>query len=81
MRRKSNILGMGLLFDYVYHVAIIYFVAKMNDLVHPETGVNLHSHNFRAPITTSSNEVSGYGNSTSGDKNDMWKIEIVDVCF
>ncbi|KAJ3093089.1 Protein O-mannosyltransferase 2 [Quaeritorhiza haematococci] len=47
-------------------------------LVHEQTKRNLHSHNVKAPVTTSDNEVSCYGNETVGDTNDHWKIEIVD---
>ncbi|KAJ3034984.1 Protein O-mannosyltransferase 2 [Rhizophlyctis rosea] len=47
-------------------------------LVHSSTGRNLHSHNVKAPVTTSANEVSCYGNSTVGDRNDLWKVEKVD---
>ncbi|ORX85212.1 PMT-domain-containing protein [Anaeromyces robustus] len=46
-------------------------------LVHAETKRNLHSHNIRAPVSKKFNEVSGYGNSTIGDANDLWKVEIV----
>ncbi|KAJ3289744.1 Protein O-mannosyltransferase 2 [Borealophlyctis nickersoniae] len=47
-------------------------------LVHAQTGRNLHSHPVKAPITTSENEVSCYGNWTIGDRNDLWKVEKVD---
>ncbi|KAI8824002.1 Dolichyl-phosphate-mannose-protein mannosyltransferase-domain-containing protein [Fimicolochytrium jonesii] len=47
-------------------------------LVHEPTGRNLHSHNVKAPVTTSQNEVSCYGNATVGDSNDLWKVERVD---
>ncbi|KNC98481.1 uncharacterized protein SPPG_06181 [Spizellomyces punctatus DAOM BR117] len=47
-------------------------------LVHAQTGRNLHSHSVKAPVTTSQNEVSCYGNSTLGDANDLWKVEKVD---
>ncbi|TPX33342.1 dolichyl-phosphate-mannose---protein mannosyltransferase [Synchytrium microbalum] len=47
-------------------------------LVHAQTTRNLHSHSaHKAPVTTSEYEVSCYGNSTLGDKNDHWKVEIV----
>jgi len=46
-------------------------------LVHSETKRNLHSHNVKAPVSKRFNEVSGYGNATIGDANDLWKIEIV----
>ncbi|KAI8806925.1 Dolichyl-phosphate-mannose-protein mannosyltransferase-domain-containing protein [Cladochytrium replicatum] len=45
-------------------------------LVHIQTGRNLHSHVVKAPITSSENEVSCYGNATIGDQNDHWKVEI-----
>jgi len=47
-------------------------------LVHVQTTRNLHSHNVKAPITSYMNEVSCYGNTTLGDTNDHWKVEIVD---
>ncbi|KAJ3220287.1 Protein O-mannosyltransferase 2 [Dinochytrium kinnereticum] len=47
-------------------------------LVHEQSGRNLHSHFQKAPVSASEYEVSCYGNSTFGDKNDHWKIEIVD---
>jgi len=46
-------------------------------LVHAETQRNLHSHDIKAPVSKRVNEVSGYGNSTIGDANDLWKVEIV----
>ncbi|OUM59598.1 glycosyltransferase family 39 protein, partial [Piromyces sp. E2] len=46
-------------------------------LVHTETGRNLHTHNIKAPVSKKYNEVSCYGNSTIGDANDLWKVEIV----
>ena len=46
-------------------------------LFHASTGRNLHSHNVRAPVTVSENEVSCYGNETVGDINDNWRVEIV----
>jgi len=46
-------------------------------LVHAETKRNLHSHNIKAPVSKKFNEVSGYGNSTVGDANDLWRVEIV----
>ncbi|KAI8855162.1 dolichyl-phosphate-mannose-protein mannosyltransferase [Chytridium lagenaria] len=54
---------------------------KHNDivrLVHEQTGRNVHSHFQKAPVSASEYEVSCYGNSTFGDKNDHWKVEIVD---
>ncbi|KAI8909750.1 Dolichyl-phosphate-mannose-protein mannosyltransferase-domain-containing protein [Gorgonomyces haynaldii] len=47
-------------------------------LVHANTKKSLHSHAVPAPITTTENEVSGYGNETSGDTNDHWVIERVE---
>ncbi|KAJ3111328.1 Protein O-mannosyltransferase 2 [Phlyctochytrium bullatum] len=47
-------------------------------LVHEQTGRNLHSHFQKAPVSASEYEVSCYGNATFGDKNDHWRIEIVD---
>jgi len=46
--------------------------------VHVQTGRNLHSHNFAAPITKENYEISGYGNDTVGDSNDYWVVEVVD---
>jgi len=45
--------------------------------VHAETKRNLHTHNVKAPVSKKLYEVSGYGNSTIGDANDLWKVEIV----
>eukprot|EP00842_Homolaphlyctis_polyrhiza_P001838 jgi/Hompol1/2655/HPOL_002999-RA len=47
-------------------------------LVHDQTKKNIHGHNVPGPITTTANEVSGYGNETFGDSNDHWIIERVD---
>ncbi|WVR04769.1 hypothetical protein IAU60_001781 [Kwoniella sp. DSM 27419] len=47
-------------------------------LLHGPTGRNLHSHPIAAPVTKEAYEVSGYGNQTIGDENDLWIIEIVD---
>lgn len=47
-------------------------------LQHPPTTRNLHSHPIPAPIAKSNYEVSCYGNSTVGDVQDHWVIEIVD---
>ncbi|KAJ3103925.1 Protein O-mannosyltransferase 2 [Phlyctochytrium planicorne] len=47
-------------------------------LVHEQTGRNLHSHFQKAPVSASEYEVSCYGNKTFGDKNDLWRIEVVD---
>ncbi|OAJ44520.1 dolichyl-phosphate-mannose-protein mannosyltransferase [Batrachochytrium dendrobatidis JEL423] len=40
-------------------------------LVHISTFKNIHSHYVDAPITTTDYEVSGYGNATFGDQNDL----------
>ncbi|RXK40898.1 dolichyl-phosphate-mannose-protein mannosyltransferase [Tremella mesenterica] len=47
-------------------------------LVHSSTGRNLHSHSIAAPVTKENWEVSGYGNATIGDDNDIWVVEVVD---
>lgn len=47
-------------------------------LIHTSTGRNLHSHAIAAPVTKENWEVSGYGNDTVGDENDIWKVEVVD---
>jgi dolichyl-phosphate-mannose-protein mannosyltransferase len=49
--------------------------------VHEQTGRNLHSHNFPAPLTKGALEVSCYGNATIGDVNDHWKVERIDVSW
>lgn len=46
-------------------------------LIHNQTGRNLHSHQIKAPLTTSQYEVSGYGDLAQGDVNDEWIVEIV----
>ncbi|KAJ1562524.1 Protein O-mannosyltransferase 2, partial [Nowakowskiella sp. JEL0078] len=46
-------------------------------LVHAQTFRNLHSHSVKAPLTTSENEVSCYGNATTGDSNDHWRVEVI----
>ncbi|KAI9099505.1 Dolichyl-phosphate-mannose-protein mannosyltransferase-domain-containing protein [Phlyctochytrium arcticum] len=50
-------------------------------LIHHQTGRNLHSHTVKAPVSTGQYEVSCYGNTTVGDANDLWKVEIVDDYF
>ncbi|KAJ1545844.1 Protein O-mannosyltransferase 2 [Nowakowskiella sp. JEL0078] len=47
-------------------------------LVHAQTYRNLHTHSVKAPLASSENEVSCYGNTITGDSNDHWKVEIVD---
>lgn len=47
-------------------------------LVHSSTGRNIHSHNIPAPMSKLNLEVSGYGNSSIGDANDNWIVEVVD---
>lgn len=47
-------------------------------LVHYMTNRNLHSHPINAPVTKEAYEVSGYGNSSIGDTQDHWVVEIVD---
>jgi dolichyl-phosphate-mannose-protein mannosyltransferase len=54
-------------------------MVKDGDLIrlsHAQTSRNLHSHNIQAPISRE-NEVSGYGNATFGDANDVWRVEVV----
>jgi dolichyl-phosphate-mannose-protein mannosyltransferase len=38
----------------------------------------LHSHVLPAPMSKMNNEVSCYGNATTGDSNDYWVLETVD---
>ncbi|KAJ1540515.1 Protein O-mannosyltransferase 2, partial [Cladochytrium tenue] len=45
-------------------------------LFHLPTRTTLHAHDFRAPVSTSTDEVSCH-NSTLGDLSDVWKVEIV----
>lgn len=45
-------------------------------LQHVHTGRNLHSHMVEAPVTKGEFEVSGYGNSTLHDPNDIWVVEL-----
>ncbi|CAK5268733.1 unnamed protein product [Mycena citricolor] len=47
-------------------------------LQHAETTRNLHSHPIPAPITKLNHEVSCYGNSTIGDFQDYWVVEVID---
>ncbi|KIY49058.1 glycosyltransferase family 39 protein [Fistulina hepatica ATCC 64428] len=47
-------------------------------LSHSATTRNLHSHPLPAPITKLNHEVAAYGNSTVGDHNDYWVVEVVD---
>lgn len=47
-------------------------------LQHAPTTRSLHSHPIPAPITKLNYEVSCYGNSTVGDVQDHWVIEVVD---
>lgn len=56
---------------YLEHLSVI-------RLVHASTGRNLHSHNVAAPVSKLNNEISAYGNATTGDSNDHWVIEVVD---
>ncbi|KAJ3189028.1 Protein O-mannosyltransferase 2 [Irineochytrium annulatum] len=50
--------------------------------VHDQTRRNLHSHaNHKAPVSTTEQEVSCYGNETIGDQNDHWQIQIVDDLY
>jgi dolichyl-phosphate-mannose-protein mannosyltransferase len=47
-------------------------------LSHGPTTRNLHSHPVPAPVTKLNHEVSCYGNSTIGDYQDYWVVEVVD---
>nr|ODN93643.1 dolichyl-phosphate-mannose-protein mannosyltransferase [Cryptococcus depauperatus CBS 7855] len=47
-------------------------------LLHSQTGRNMHSHPLTAPMTKENYEVSAYGNSTIGDEQDLWVVEVVD---
>ncbi|KAJ1912494.1 Protein O-mannosyltransferase 2 [Tieghemiomyces parasiticus] len=47
-------------------------------LVHISTGANLHSHPVEAPLSKEDYEVSAYGNRTTGDIYDHWRVELVD---
>jgi len=47
-------------------------------LSHASTTRNLHSHPIPAPISKLNHEVSGYGNTTIGDYQDYWVVEVVD---
>lgn len=56
-------------------------IVKDGDLIrllHVETKKNIHAHDFKAPITESEYEVSGYGSEELGDENDHWFIQRVD---
>lgn len=44
-------------------------------LMHVYTGRLLHSHLVEAPVTKGDFEVSGYGNHTIHDPNDLWVVE------
>jgi dolichyl-phosphate-mannose-protein mannosyltransferase len=64
--------------DVDYEQAPIEFV-KDGDLVrlaHIHTGRNLHSHVVEAPVSKGEYEVSGYGNRTLSDPNDLWVVEL-----
>lgn len=43
-------------------------------LEHVDTGRNLHSHLFRAPLS-GQQEVSGFGENGNGDTGDNWQIQ------
>jgi dolichyl-phosphate-mannose-protein mannosyltransferase len=47
-------------------------------LSHGPTTRNLHSHPIPAPVTKLNHEVSCYGNTTIGDSQDHWVVEVVD---
>ncbi|KAJ3316742.1 Protein O-mannosyltransferase 2, partial [Blyttiomyces sp. JEL0837] len=56
-------------------------LVKNNDvirLVHVPTGKILRSQLTKAPISPNDYEVSCHNDDTSGDNNDLWKVEIVD---
>ena len=47
-------------------------------LLHKQTGHLLHAHaTYRAPITTTDYEVTGYGKEDLNDQNDLWRVEVV----
>lgn len=54
-------------------------IVRNGDLIrlrHLETGRKLHSHQgIRSPVT-SQQEVTGFGDPNSGDKNDHWRVEL-----
>ncbi|XP_034077787.1 protein O-mannosyl-transferase 2 [Gymnodraco acuticeps] len=45
-------------------------------LEHVETTRNLHSHLHEAPLTKKHFQVTGYGINGTGDKNDLWQVEV-----
>ncbi|KAM9355106.1 protein O-mannosyl-transferase 2 isoform 2-T2 [Pholidichthys leucotaenia] len=45
-------------------------------LEHKETTRNLHSHLHEAPLTKKHFQVTGYGINGTGDKNDLWQVEV-----
>ena len=45
-------------------------------LEHIQTTRNLHSHREPAPLTKKHHQVTGYGESGTGDANDVWKIVV-----
>lgn len=52
------------------------FSIKCGDIVrleHMQTGKNLHSHLYKAPLSNNQ-EVSGYGDSGYGDTGDNWRV-------
>ncbi|CCI10142.1 unnamed protein product [Albugo candida] len=47
-------------------------------LEHASTRRNLHSHNFKAPLTKSHDEVSAFGVAGEGDSFDSWVLECLE---
>ncbi|XP_053700812.1 protein O-mannosyl-transferase 2 [Synchiropus splendidus] len=45
-------------------------------LEHKETTRSLHSHLHEAPLTKKHFQVTGYGINGTGDKNDLWQIQV-----
>eukprot|EP01039_Chlorochromonas_danica_P006549 gene6549-7225_t len=62
---------------YGDHVCAIGTALKCGDMIrleHVDTGRNLHSHLFRAPLS-GQQEVSGFGENGNGDTGDNWQIQ------
>ena len=50
-------------------------------LQHVPYGRYIHSHDIPAPLSKLEYEVAAYGNSTYGDSNDYWIVEVVDDIY
>lgn len=72
------------IFQFIYRIYLRNFKGEKIQcgskirLEHASTRRNLHSHNFKAPLTKSHDEVSAFGVAGEGDSFDSWVLECLE---